>query len=218
MKPVVVSDILAVGEFPTAEQIAILAKAGFKSVLNNQPDGEVERFASAAVVEGEARRHGLGYAYAPLGSRTPSESELERYAEAVRSLPAPIYAFCYSGARSAAACAMLMTERLEVDQLIKEFGEAGFDIEALRPWLDEARARHEASNGSGPAKAAATSAVAVPPAAAAPVKPANGNGQHAASGAGDNGAVRKPDDASTVGLPRMVVVQPRAAGFGGFAM
>lgn len=178
MKPIVVSDVLAVGEVPSAEQMEILAKAGFKSVINNQPDGEVERFAGSAALAAEAKRNGLSYAYAPVTSRTPSESELAEFAKALKLLPAPIYGFCYSGARSAAACAHLLTETMEPDAIIAQFAQSGFDISGLKPWLEDERKRRAApaakvqsganaavAAGQGTVKAPTTPAVKVPPAA-----------------------------------------------------
>jgi sulfide:quinone oxidoreductase len=229
MKPVVVSDVLAVGELPTSDQIEILAKAGFKSILNNQPDGEVSRFPTAAALEGEARQHGLSYAYVPLSSRTPPDDELARYEEALKALPAPIYAFCYSGARSAAACALLLAGRSEVNTLIKEFAEGGYDLEGLRPWLEErgalhaAKAKVAAGEAASPPGAAAGGPQAADsakdgggPAAVAAV--ANGNGAHAEAPAAAAGPTATAADAER--MPRTVVVQPRAHGFGegGFAM
>lgn len=207
MKPVVVSDVLAVGEFPTDEQIEILAKAGFKSVINTQPDGEVARFPSSAAIAATARRHGLDYAYAPLSSRTPPPVELAAYAAALSALKAPIYAFCYSGSRAAAACALILARHVDVDDLVKDFAEAGFDIEGLRPWLDEERARAIANGGNAPA--APMEAVEQMAGRASPKQSANGASAEAADGG------RKP---MLPGLPRMVVVHPRAAGFSGFAV
>ncbi len=169
MKPIVVSDILAVGEVPTPEQMEILAKAGFKSVINNQPDGEVDRLPGSAVLGDAARTYGLGYAHAPLASRTPSSVELAAFAEALTKLPAPIYGFCYSGARSAAGCALLLTEALEPEAIIAQFAAADFDITALRPWLEDERKRRVAggkragSNGQSPVVEAPSAAAMTAP-------------------------------------------------------
>jgi sulfide:quinone oxidoreductase len=208
MKPIVVSDVLAVGEVPSPEQMEILAKAGFKSVINNQPDGEVERFPGSAALAAEAKRQGLTYAFAPLTSRTPSEAELAEFARALKSLPAPIYGFCYSGARSAAGCAYLLTEIMEPDAIIAQFADSGFDIGGLKPWLMDERKRRAA-----PAAKAGNGAAA--------------NGAHggasAVQGAGKIApapAVSAPL-AAVVSAPKAVegiVVHARAMGNGGFAM
>ena len=199
MTPIVVSDVLAVGEFPSPEQIEILAKAGFRSILNNQPDGEVDRFPGSAAVAAAASRHGLASAYAPIASRHPSTEELALFAEAMNSLPAPIYAFCYSGSRSAAACAFTLTEAREADAIIAEFDRAGFDIASLKPWLEDERQRRV------PAKANGTG---------------NGPAHGAAPVAGASAQFPLPEPASLPAASAVqgIVVHARAAGFGGFAM
>lgn len=141
MNPAVVSEILAVGEMPRLDQIEILAMAGFQSIITMQPDGEVERFAASAAIGIEAVRHGLAHAYAPITSRTPSPEELAVFERALAELPPPIFACCYSGARSAAAAAHVLTANKEVDVIIREFAGAGFDIASLRSWLEDERRR-----------------------------------------------------------------------------
>lgn len=205
MKPIVLSDVLAVGEFPSPDQIAILAKAGFKSILNNQPDGEVARFEPDADIAVIARRHGLAHAFAPLSSRTPPADEIASFAAALASLPPPIYAFCYSGARSAATCALLMTATTGVGTLMTQFADAGFDLEGLRPWLDEARARHGSSAAVDAPAAGSRATEAAEPALAAAVAPV--------VVADAAGALSPAKD-----LPRIIVIQPRAASFSGFAI
>ena len=198
MKPSVVSDILAVGEVPSPEQLEILAKAGFKSVINCQPDGEVERFATSAVLKAEATRQGLGYVYAPIVSRTPSDDELEVLQHALEHLPAPVYAFCYSGSRSAAAAAYLQTSTAEPDQIIREYADAGFDIGGLKPWLDDERKRRT----GGVAKAGLASGRTAPLGSAGP--------------AGSVSPVAVPLPAALA--LKGIVVHARAAGFSGFAV
>ena len=190
MKPIVVSDILAVGEVPSPEQMEILAKAGFRSVLNNQPDSEVERLPGNAVLAEAARACGLAYAYAPLASRTPDAAELAVYAEALKRLPGPIYGFCYSGARSAAGCALLLTETMEPDAIVAQFAAADFDISSLKPWLDDERARRY-----------------VPASRQTPVHGGRGLEQPQVQV-----AVTAPQ------ALQGIVVHARAMGFGGFAM
>lgn len=185
MKPVVLTDVLAVGEFPTLEQVEILAKAGFRSIVNTQPDGEVARFEPDAEVAAEAGRHGLAHAYAPLSSRTPPADELACYARALAALPAPIYAFCYSGARAAAACALLLTAREDVATILRQFDEAGFDLSGIKPWLEAEQTRHRSSGGDG---------------------------------ARGNGATKTSEDRDEDGQRTEIVVHPRVASFGGYAL
>lgn len=147
MNPAVVSEKLAVGEVPRLEHVALLAECGFMSIITVQPDGEVTRLPASSAVGIEAARRGLMHAYAPISSRTPSPEELATFETAVRELPAPIYACCYSGARSAAAAAFMLTSDKDVDVIIEEFKCAGHDISTLKPWLeDERRQRTQRAN------------------------------------------------------------------------
>lgn len=191
MKPIVVSDILAVGEVPSPAEMEILARAGFRSVINNQPDGEVDRLPGSAVLARAAKACGLGYAHAPLASRTPGDAALEAYAEALRDLPAPIYAFCYSGARSAAGCALLRADAEPAQELIAQLAEAGFEAESLRPWLEARHARAAAAgNDHGVRRQAEPAPPAALPSAATPLAAAM----------------------------QVIIVHPRAMGSGGYAM
>lgn len=145
MNPAVVSEKLAVGEVPHIEHIALLAECGFMSIITAQPDGEVARLPASSAIGIEAARCGLKHVYAPISSRTPSSEELAPFEKAVQDLPAPIYACCYSGARSAAAVAFMLTAGKDVDAIIDEFALAGHDIAKLRPWLEEERRRRGAA-------------------------------------------------------------------------
>lgn len=193
MRPVVVSDVLAVGEVPTREQIAILARAGFKSLVNNQPDGEVERMLSSAEIGAECAKVGLAYRYAPLASRTPPEEDLVRFADAIKALPAPIYACCYSGSRSAAGCALVLAREQDAAAVIRNFADAGFDISGLEPWLEAGKAGPQAKAAGG---------------ANGPLPHANGGGEMVAPG--------EPASAPTAYKP--IIVLPRASSSGGFAI
>ena len=122
MVPVALSDAVAVGEMPTAEHIKILAEAGFRSILNAQPDGEVERLLSAAEAGSLARALNLEYRHIPIESRRPSDLQIGAFRAALAELPKPIYACCYSGSRAAAAWALTAAPHavFKLDRLLVE--------------------------------------------------------------------------------------------------
>jgi uncharacterized protein (TIGR01244 family) len=93
-------------DFHTAPQLgpadmAELARAGIRSVINNRPDGEggPEQPTDAAIAEA-ARAAGLDYVYQPVRTNAITEQDVARFAELVDTLPKPIVAFCRSGNRS----------------------------------------------------------------------------------------------------------------------
>jgi uncharacterized protein (TIGR01244 family) len=83
------------------EVMPALAEAGFKAVVNNRPDfeGGPDQPTSEAI-EAAARAAGLAYLHFPVAGGYQSPQEIERFAQALKTLPRPLLAFCRSGARS----------------------------------------------------------------------------------------------------------------------
>jgi uncharacterized protein (TIGR01244 family) len=86
----------------SVEQLAQAAAQGFKTVINNRPDGEggpgqpmSQTFATAA------QTHGLHYVYLPVISGAITAEQALAMREVLKSAPQPVLAFCRSGARSA---------------------------------------------------------------------------------------------------------------------
>lgn len=84
-----------------AASMALLAQAGFRSVINNRPDfeGGPDQPTSASI-EAAAHEAGLEYAFLPVAGGYQSPEEIEQFAQLLVSLPRPLLAFCRSGARS----------------------------------------------------------------------------------------------------------------------
>ena len=195
MVPVALSDAVAVGEMPTAEHIKILAEAGFRSILNAQPDGEVERLLSAAEAGSLARAQGLEYRHIPIESRRPSDLQIGAYGAALAELPKPIYACCYSGSRAAAAWALTAAPHADADTIIQAVAVAGYDVGFMRAQLDERRAGKTAAPAAADALTDAHAAAVAPEAA-------------------------RPTDASPTAIPPTLmprVILPVAASAGGYA-
>lgn len=77
-----------------------LAHEGFKSVIINRPDGEggPEQPSSEDVLRA-ARAAGLEARYQPVVSGSISPADIAEFARLLKTLPAPVLAFCRSGAR-----------------------------------------------------------------------------------------------------------------------
>ena len=84
------------------EDLAAVAAAGFRSVINNRPDDEggPDQPKNAAM-EAAAHAAGLAYAFLPVIPSDIKPEEVARMASLVDSLPKPTLAFCRSGARAA---------------------------------------------------------------------------------------------------------------------
>ena len=83
------------------ESMAAVAKAGFRSVINNRPDfeGGPTQPTGARMAEAAAAA-GLAYAHQPVASAVQTPDDIARFSQLLDELPAPILAFCRSGTRS----------------------------------------------------------------------------------------------------------------------
>ena len=83
------------------DAMAEVARAGFRSVVNNRPDFEhgPDQPTNAAI-EAAARAAGLEYRFLPVASGYQTPEQIEAFAELLRELPRPLLAFCRSGNRS----------------------------------------------------------------------------------------------------------------------
>lgn len=85
----------------TPGAMAEVARAGFKSVVNNRPDFEhgPDQPTNAAIAEA-AKAAGLEYRFLPVAGGYQSPEEIAAFARLLHELPRPLLVFCRSGARS----------------------------------------------------------------------------------------------------------------------
>lgn len=116
-------------------EMADLEAAGFRSVINNRPDGEADDQPSSAEMAQAAAARGLAYRDIPIVPGQYEAAVIEAMARAVAELPAPVLAFCRTGTRSTTLWALQAARAGDADAIVKAAGEAGYDIAALAPRL-----------------------------------------------------------------------------------
>lgn len=96
-----IADGVCVAPQLTPQAMAAVARAGFRSVVNNRPDfeGGPDQPTTAAI-EAAARAAGLEYRYLPVGGAYQSADDAAAMARLLAELPRPLLMFCRSGARS----------------------------------------------------------------------------------------------------------------------
>jgi uncharacterized protein (TIGR01244 family) len=92
--------VAAAGQIAPAD-VAAIAAHGFKTVVNNRPDGEggADQPTSAQIQQA-AEAAGLQYVHLPVVSGQLTPGQVEQMAGVLQSAPAPVFAFCRSGART----------------------------------------------------------------------------------------------------------------------
>lgn len=106
MNPRKITDEISVGPQLELSELPELARRGFRAVIVNRPDNEAPGQPPFAEIEAAAKAHGLQARYIPVVPGSMTEGDARAFAAALDELPAPVYAYCRSGARSASLCAM----------------------------------------------------------------------------------------------------------------
>ena len=116
-----------------AADIPGLAATGIRRVVNNRPDEEEPGQPTSAEIEAAARAAMLDYSHIPIAGGFPTV-RIEAMAEALDH--GPVLAFCRSGTRSTFLWALARASRgAEPERLLRQAGEAGYDLRPLLPLL-----------------------------------------------------------------------------------
>ena len=85
----------------TVDDVAVLARQGYRSIINNRPDGEGGPDQPTSVdLEAAAKAAGLAYVYFPVATMMVTPAQVTRYQALCADLPHPIAAFCAAGGRA----------------------------------------------------------------------------------------------------------------------
>lgn len=131
---------LSVAAQISPQDVAELAAAGFRSVVNNRPDGEAADQPRSEQIAAAAAAHGLAYRYLPVIPGQLTDERAAEFSKALRELPAPVLAFCRTGTRSTSMWALQADD--DADRVLGIAHQAGYELEALRPRLRAQTGRH----------------------------------------------------------------------------
>jgi sulfide:quinone oxidoreductase len=109
-----------------ADDIAALAAQGWRSLVCNRPDGEAADQPASAELARVAAAHGLAWRHLPVVSGQWRDADVAAFAEALRTLPAPLLAFCRSGTRSIHLWALAVADSLEAGSIARLAADAGY--------------------------------------------------------------------------------------------
>jgi uncharacterized protein (TIGR01244 family) len=123
------------------EDIAALAAQGFRSIVNNRPDGEAADQPDNASLAAVAAGLGIAYRHVPVISGRLQDSDVESFAHALAELPAPTLAFCRTGTRSTMLWALVAARTEPVDDVMRTAADAGYDLESMRARLQQEAVR-----------------------------------------------------------------------------
>jgi sulfide:quinone oxidoreductase len=121
----------------TQADIVRAAAEGYKTILNNRPDGEALDQPKEAEIKAAAAAAGLNYRAIQFQG-PPPPGAVAAMAALLEDAPTPVLAYCRSGRRSIMAWAMaqaLAGDR-RPDEIIALAAKAGYDLEGARGALE----------------------------------------------------------------------------------
>ena len=84
----------------TPEQVQQIADDGFKTIINNRPDGEAADQPASSEIEAAAKAAGLAYKEISFAGNALTQQHVEDFADYFNQAEQPILMFCRTGNRS----------------------------------------------------------------------------------------------------------------------
>jgi uncharacterized protein (TIGR01244 family) len=121
----------------TPQDVARAAAEGFRTLVNNRPDGEAPDQMTAAEAEQAARDAGLAYSVIAF-SGPPPPGAIAQTDDLLAEAQGPVLAFCRTGTRSITVWAMAqaLAGARRPDEIIALAAEAGYDLSGARGALE----------------------------------------------------------------------------------
>lgn len=116
---------------------AAIARLGYRSIINNRPDGEEDGQLADRMAAVHAWRAGLRYRHVPARKMDMfTDPVIGGMQVALAELPGPVLAYCKSGVRSAIVWAAAAARLRPVDDVLDDLANAGQDLDFLRDDLE----------------------------------------------------------------------------------
>lgn len=128
--------IAVAGQLEPADMGA-LAASGYRCVINNRPDDEGEGQPSSAALRTAAEASGLEYHHLPVVSGQITDEDVTAFRELLDQVRGPVLAFCRTGTRSTTLWALAEAHHLHPEALLATAKEAGYELAALQPRLEQ---------------------------------------------------------------------------------
>jgi uncharacterized protein (TIGR01244 family) len=140
MNIVKLTENLAVSAQISLDDVAQIAAAGYKVLINNRPDGEDSHQPAGALIATAAEAAGMEYHHIPITAASFPGPDLEAITALFDDPSRPVLAFCRSGTR----CANLWVAGVADSDLagaMKVASQCGFDLGMASSLITDAAQR-----------------------------------------------------------------------------
>lgn len=110
--------------------------AGYVTVIDNRPDGEIPPHLHTAEMRKAAEALGLTFVANPVIGGQLTMENVAAQGAAIAASPGPVFAYCASGNRSSIVWALSNAGKRPVDELVGLPARFGYQLDHLRPQID----------------------------------------------------------------------------------
>lgn len=128
--------LYAVSPQITLEDLPAIKAAGFTTVIDNRPDGEIPGPLHTAYMQAAAEAAGLAFVVNPIISGGMTMDNVTAQRTAIDGSEGPVLAYCASGNRSSQVWALAMAGEMPTEELIGIPAQYGYQLEGLRGTID----------------------------------------------------------------------------------
>ncbi len=116
--------------------LSAIKAAGYVTVIDNRPDGEIAAHLHATAMREAAAVLGLTFVINPVIGGMLTMENVTAQAAAIAASAGPVLAYCASGNRSSVVWALAHAGKRPVDELIGLPARFGYQLDHLRPQIE----------------------------------------------------------------------------------
>jgi uncharacterized protein (TIGR01244 family) len=110
--------------------------AGYVTIIDNRPDGEIPPHLHTPHIKAAAEALGLAFVVNPVIGGQLTMENVTAQAAAIAASPGPVFAYCASGNRCSIVWALANAGKRPVDELVGLPARFGYQLEHLRPQIE----------------------------------------------------------------------------------
>jgi len=129
------SDSFSVSPQIEPDDVAQIAALGFRTLIDNRPDEEVDPAHSSYAMAQLAAAAGMEFHYLPYYPGEMTFDLVSAYEAVMASAPGPVFGYCRSGTRSSHLWGMSQAGVLPLEEIVERAAAAGYDHSSLIPVL-----------------------------------------------------------------------------------
>jgi uncharacterized protein (TIGR01244 family) len=111
--------------------------AGYTTVIDNRPDGEIPPHLHATEMKAAAEALGLAFITNPVIGGALTMDNVTAQRAAIEAAKGPVFAYCASGNRSSVVWALAHAGKMPTDDLINIPARFGYQLDHLRQTIDQ---------------------------------------------------------------------------------